>query len=163
MNEALKTRLARSDEASLLSTLAFESKAHWGYPADFMESCRDELSVSKEKLASEHYTYIVIENEDEILGFYALEKMKPGQFELEALFVRPAYIGKGVGSNLLEHAKTTAIEMGAETILIQGDPHAASFYLAAGAQLTGERESASISGRSLPLFTIYLSSPGNMI
>ncbi len=39
-------RGARQDECALLSDLAFRSKASWGYGEQFMEDCRDELTIS---------------------------------------------------------------------------------------------------------------------
>lgn len=41
-------------------------------------------------------------------------------------------------------------------MLIQSDPNAKSFYLKVGGQLIGERKSASILGRYLPVFKIDL-------
>ena len=41
-------------------------------------------------------------------------------------------------------------------MIIQGDPNAKNFYLKVGAKLIGERESASIPGRYLPVFIINL-------
>lgn len=46
--------------------------------------------------------------------------------------------------------------LGATKLIIQGDPNAERFYLAAGAVLTGTRESGSIPGRYLPTFAINL-------
>lgn len=46
-------RPASRAEASLLSQLAFESKAYWGYDADFMVACREELTVTEEELDRE--------------------------------------------------------------------------------------------------------------
>ena len=40
--------------------------------------------------------------------------------------------------------------------MIQGDPNAADFYRAAGAVQVGERASASVPGRVLPLFELAL-------
>jgi len=42
-------------------------------------------------------------------------------------------------------------------LTIQGDPHAEGFYLAVGALPAGKRDSASIPGRELPVYTITLS------
>jgi hypothetical protein len=46
--------------------------------------------------------------------------------------------------------------MGATKLIIQGDPNAERFYIAAGGVRTGTRESASIPGRFLPTFAIDL-------
>jgi len=43
-------------------------------------------------------------------------------------------------------------------MVIQGDPHATRFYVAAGGVRSGTRPSGSIAGRTLPLFVIALAS-----
>jgi hypothetical protein len=48
------------------------------------------------------------------------------------------------------------MQLGVSTIVIQGDPNAEDFYLSCGAKASGYRESASIPGRQLPVFTIKL-------
>jgi hypothetical protein len=39
-----------SSEAKLISELAIKSKVHWGYTKEFIDSCVDELSRSKEQV-----------------------------------------------------------------------------------------------------------------
>ncbi len=65
------------------------SKASWGYSVDFMEACREELTVHPNRLESASFSYWVAETLSGILGFYALEKQSSTVFELEALFVAP--------------------------------------------------------------------------
>ena len=70
--------------------------------------------------------------------------------------MEPKYIGQGIGRQLMARAKAHAIKLGANTMTIQGDPHALEFYRAAGARVIGEMESGSIPGRFLPLLEIPL-------
>ena len=149
-------RNAKPSEANLLSKLAFESKAYWGYSSEFMESCREELSVTPEKINSVLFTYKVYETDNRILGFYAIEKLNDNESELEALFVKPEHIGSGIGRALMEHARDFAKNQRFLSLKIQGDPNAEAFYLASGAIRIGEHESASIKGRYLPIFIHYL-------
>ena len=151
-------REAKTNEAELLTELAIRSKAYWGYPHSFMEACRDELTVTDDSLNSTELHYYVAEENSELLGYYAVEKVTGREFELEALFVEPNFIGKGVGRALIDHAKTLVRNLGGEKLVIQGDPNAEDFYRAAGGKLNGTKESASIPGRYLPLFTVDLSS-----
>ena len=151
-------RLARSDEAEVLSALAFRSKAHWGYSGEFMAACRDELTYAAEQIDAPQFTFYVCTAGDSVIGFHALERLNEEVAELEALFVEPEHIGSGVGKTLIEHAKNFARQLGALSLVIQGDPNAENFYLAAGAVQSGSRESHSIPGRQLPLFTIDLGS-----
>ena len=121
-----------------------------------MEACREELTVTTQALESADFHYRVAEWDSELAGFYAIEKLAGQKFELEALFVEPAYIGKGVGKALINHAKKLAHALGGKTLIIQGDPNAEKFYRAAGGKLSGMRASASVPDRDLPLFTIDL-------
>ncbi|MCF6338854.1 MAG: GNAT family N-acetyltransferase [Gammaproteobacteria bacterium] len=156
MNETLRIRNAEPYEASYLSELAIRSKSYWGYSAKFMAACRNELVVSIEKIENEYFHYMAAERQGEVVGFYALEHLSESDFELEALFVEPRYIGTGIGKALISHAKSNAASLGGDTLIIQGDPNAEKFYLAAGGRLTGKRESASILSRFLPTFSISL-------
>lgn len=149
-------RPARADEAEELSALAFRSKSHWGYAQEFMGMCRAELRVTPERLADERFLYAVAEVKKQLVGYYALKPLSEFEWELEALFVEPGHIGTGIGRALIEHAKDVASMHGAHRLIIQGDPNAEHFYLAAGAKRISERESGSFPGRYLPLFSIQL-------
>ena len=144
----------------MLSALALRSKAHWGYAQDFLEACRDELTVDESRIgAADYHCYVAVEG-DSIIGFYSLESMREGLWELDALFVEPARIGTGIGRSLIRHALGTLSGCGATRLLIQGDPNATDFYRAAGARRAGTRESDSIPGRYLPLFEIDIEGTG---
>lgn len=147
-------RPAKPSEAGRLSDLAFRSKAYWGYSAEFMEACRDELSISGDEIATQP-TY-VLDRDGHAIGFYSLVPLEPGRVELGHLFVEPAEIGRGHGRRLLEHAGIEARRRGWDVLVIQGDPNAVSFYERCGAVRIGASASASIPGRSLPLFELVL-------
>ncbi len=157
-----RIRAAKPEEAEFLSELAFRSKAFWGYPPEFMEACREELAISRADLESKSFHYRVVEINETVVGYYGLEQLSPSVWELNALFVNPSQIGQGCGRLLIEHAKNTALEAGVKQLLIQSDPFAADFYQSAGGEQVGERESASIPGRYLPLFIIQLQ-PGKPV
>lgn len=142
----------------MLSELALRSKAHWGYSKDFLDACRSELTVDPNRIGSDDYQCFVAVARNVILGFYSVEYVSQGVYELEALFVEPAHIGAGVGLSLIQHTINALSELGARRLIIQGDPNASHFYVAAGARQTGSRESNSIPGRYLPLFEIEIGS-----
>ena len=151
-----RIRKAAAAEASRLTDLAMRSKALWGYTAEFMESCREELTVTTDKMVDERFDYRVVVVDDDIAGYYALESLSEQEFELEALFVEPSQIGKGLGRLLVAHAIANVAAKSGETLLIQGDPNATEFYTAIGARQIGYRESESIPERVLPLFQISI-------
>ncbi|MDZ7669738.1 MAG: GNAT family N-acetyltransferase [Gammaproteobacteria bacterium] len=150
----MEIRAAETSEAERLSDLAQRSKAHWGYSDAFMEACRDELTYTPEQLAAGGFR--VLEDDGEVRGFYALTKVSPDALELEAMFVEPEHIGRGYGRALMDHALAEFEATELSRLIIQADPNAAPFYEHAGALLIGERASASIEGRSLPLYEINL-------
>lgn len=139
-----------------LTRLALASKQYWGYSDDFMQSCYAELAVSPEKLARREYCYKKALSGGDIVGFYCLQKLSAGKFEVEALFVSPEQIGKGVGKLLWLDLLSTVTELGATQLLIASDPNAEAFYLSMGAVKAGDIASGSIPGRSLPLLVVNL-------
>ena len=147
-------RPAHHAEASRLSALALHAKAHWGYSPAFMQACRAELTVSSEQIAQG--IFVVAEIAQDVVGFYALLAAAPDEWELDALFVEPAWIRTGIGRRLLDHARIGAATAGATSLVIQADPNAAPFYVAAGAIPNGMRPSASIANRLLPVFRLAL-------
>ncbi len=140
--------------ANSLSELAQRSKAHWGYPAQFMQAVQDELSYTAEDL--KRYPTYVITVDGELAGFYQLVAIDVAEIELEAMFVEPGYLGQGLGSKLFRHAVKIATSLGFKTIKIQADPNAAEFYQKQGSELIGHSVSLSIAGRLLPLFRYKL-------
>ncbi|MEM1137050.1 MAG: GNAT family N-acetyltransferase [Bacteroidota bacterium] len=147
-------RKAKTSEAALLTILAFSSKAYWGYDDGFMESCREELQISEEKILEN--SCFVAEHNAEIVGFYMLETIGPAKMELDMLFVDPKFIGKGLGKQLFIHAIKIVEQQSFKEIIIQADPYAQPFYEKMGAILKGYIPSQSISNRNLPLMQYKL-------
>jgi GNAT superfamily N-acetyltransferase len=147
-------RRAQPAEAEALSALALRSKAHWGYDADFLAACRDDLTLFPDEIATS--TVWVCDGVDAPLGFYQLVVQDDGVAELDALFVEPAAMEQGVGRRLWRHAVATAAKLGCSEMVWQSDPQAEAFYLAMGAQRVGESESTVTPGRMLPLMRFRL-------
>ena len=141
-------------EAGVLSALALRSKAHWGYDADFLAACQDDLTLSAEEIASS--PVYVFDGGDAPAGFYRLLLRDDGVAELDDLFVEPAAMGQGVGRRLWRHAVSTATRLGCSEMVWQSDPQAEGFYLAMGARRAGESESTVTPGRMLPLMRFRL-------
>ncbi|MBT8378576.1 MAG: GNAT family N-acetyltransferase [Ignavibacteria bacterium] len=154
-------RKANVEENKLLSELAINSKSYWNYSEEFIEAFRNELKYSKKDLNNPNNHFVVAELKNKIIGFYALVPLDQDKFELEALFIDPEYIGKGIGIVLFQDAKSFATVKGVKSIIIQGDPNAEKFYKAMGCKKIGNKESESIPGRYLPLFSYSVNSENN--
>ncbi|MGD0380064.1 MAG: GNAT family N-acetyltransferase [Acidimicrobiales bacterium] len=150
-------RRARVEEIEDLTRLALRSKAHWGYDAQFIEACRDELTVRPEDLITHRLTVAVDETTHRLLGFYGLVGTDSDDAELSTLFVEPEVIGTGVGALLFDDAVRAARDAGFSRFRIEADPFAAGFYEHVGAEAFGTTASHSIADRELPLFVMDVS------
>ena len=150
-----KINKALPAQAAELSDLAFRSKAFWGYSAQFMRQCRAELTYSSDYI--ENAICYVLEDENQLVGFYLLGSLDQSNCELEGLFVEPQAIRKGYGRKLVDHAKSLAVKKGFKKIIIQSDPNSLDFYIAVGAVQFGLKPSLSIPGRDLPMLELSLS------
>lgn len=128
-------RRAVPGDAEALSGLAFAAKGHWGYPARWMESWREDLTISPEFVRGNEVYVAMADGEP--VGFYALVG-EGNRLGLGHLWVRPGRIGVGLGRLLFGHAMRRAAGLGAEAVGIESDPNAEGFYLKMGAKRVGE-------------------------
>ena len=151
-------RPARSGEAELLSSLALRVKTMRGHARGRIEEFKDGECPNGAQLLSEYVRVFVLEQAGNVLGFYTLRLQSRLEIELLSLFVEPAIFGKGFWKVLLEDAKSAAVKLGAETLLVaEGDPNVVAQYVAAGAAFTGLLESAT-AGQTLASFKLDLPS-----
>jgi GNAT superfamily N-acetyltransferase len=152
-------RPARPGEAELLSNLALRVKTMRGQARGCIEELKDGECPTDPQLVSEYMRVFVLEQAGSVIGFYTLKLQSKSEIELLALFVEPAYFGKGFWKLLLEDAKSTAVKLGAERLLVaEADPNVVGQYVAAGAAFTGLLESATTAGQTLASFKLDLSS-----
>ena len=50
MSDNVSFRSATAADAAELTDIAFRSKAYWGYSEEFMEACREELTLTRHDL-----------------------------------------------------------------------------------------------------------------
>lgn len=146
-------REPRDDECAAITEQCLRSKAHWGYDAEFMEQCRDELVVTPAVLA-ENFA-LLAEQGGDIVGF-AEVSLDGNTCELEKLFIDPEAMGNGIGRLLFDAAVHFARAQKVEAMTITADPDAVPFYKKMGAVQCGEVPSGSIAGRRLPLLALTL-------
>jgi Acetyltransferase (GNAT) domain len=149
----LRLRTPRPDEAAILTELCLRSKAVWGYDKEFMQACRDELTLTPSTMQSSHFK--VAEIGRRLIGM-AQVTMKSDVAELDKLFVEPTQLRSGAGCALFDWAKNTAREAGALTLVIEADPDASGFYRRMGAVDDGAAPSGSIPGRFIPRLKLQL-------
>ena len=131
----MNIRPAQGHEAGALTAVALKAKAYWGYPADTLESWKQELTVSPQTVTSRP-TFVAVVGE-EIVGFYSLSPSHHS-WVLDHLWVLPRFMERGIGRALVAHALETAARGGASSVTVDADPNAESFYLACGGVRCGE-------------------------
>ncbi|MCB0584432.1 MAG: GNAT family N-acetyltransferase [Phaeodactylibacter sp.] len=145
---------AEPRDAPTLSALAWRAKKHWGYPEDWMQLWKGELTISPEDI--ERHEVIKIMGKARLAGFYALQNNERHHCtEIGHFWIEPACMGKGYGGMAFHHLLNKLRQKGEKRLIIESDPYAAGFYEKMGAQQIGRLES-SISGRYLPVYEILL-------
>ncbi len=146
----LQLRPARPDDDRCLTDLAARSEAHWGYDTAFMATFREVYRIT-EAFITEH-TVFVAEEDDRILGFYALVDGDEG-VELEYMYLDPSRLGRGLGRILWEHMAAHCRAKDIERIHLVCGPEPRAFYLKMGAVQTGEADSLVVPGRRVARMT----------
>ena len=129
-------RPADASEAFLLTALAQAGKRHWGYPDEWFDVWRDQLTITPAYI-TDNLVRCGYTDDDRVVGFYALEA-EDIAFRLAHLWLTSLIIGRGVGRRLFDHAAQTASDLGAHELRIDADPNAEGFYLHLGAERVGE-------------------------
>ena len=125
---------AHPADAPALSAIAWTAKAHWGYPASWLEEWGEQLTFTPEFVAANETFFA--RRDRQIAGCYALVA-KAEALDLAHFWVRPAEMGQGIGRLLFTHALGRAAARGAARLTIESDPNAEAFYLHLGAVRVG--------------------------
>src|SRR5215467_3989477 len=80
-------RPAHPSEAVLLTALAQAAKRHWGYPDEWLEAWRDQLTLTPAYITAHTVRCGCIDG-DRVVGFYALESDNVS-FQLAHLWLAP--------------------------------------------------------------------------
>ena len=131
----VQIRRARRDEADVLTEIAHAAKRHWGYPENWIEHWKADLTITPEFIAK-HEMYVAMIDEA-VVGCCALV-FSEALAELEHMWIRPQHMGTGCGRALFRHAKERAANLGIPVLEISADPNAEGFYERMGAERIGE-------------------------
>ena len=150
----VEIRRVEINDIEALSQLAFAAKAHWGYPASWMEQWRKYFIYTPEYFAENESWVAVCDGEP--AGFCTLLE-KDGNAWLENLWVKPEMMGKGIGRQLFNYVAEISRSRGYPKMGLEADPHAEEFYKHMGMVKVGEKP-ADMEGqtRILPLMEIDL-------
>lgn len=141
-------RRAMALDSQILSDIAHNSEAYWGYDFEYMERFRSVYQVT-EDFINRNETYI-LKNQNRIVGFYGLVENEQVN-SLEYFFIEPKSIGQGYGKLLWKHLLDfTCKNLRINEFEIITSPQAKEFYIKLGAVCLGEVESLLKKGRRIP-------------
>ncbi|TKI72671.1 GNAT family N-acetyltransferase [Lysinibacillus mangiferihumi] len=143
-------RSAKVKDCNILSNLAYKSKAYWGYTEDFLQQCKNDLTVTKDYI-EENPVYLMMESDNKIVAFYSFTI---NDRKLDALFIDPDFIGQGLGRIIWDHVLNKAEELGINEFTLDSEPNAEGFYLKMGAKNIGSTPSTVFPDRHLPLMKV---------
>lgn len=152
MVNSLIIRKALQSDYQLLTDISFKAKKYWKYPDKYYEIWKDELTITTDYIKN-NLVYIA-EFENKIIAYYSIVFYQ-NEYYLEHIFVLPEFIGNGIGTHLMEHARVIAKAEEIKELKIMVDPYAKGFYEKIGARFI-ENISSNIEGRKIPLFEIKL-------
>ena len=152
----LSLRKPRFADAEALSAMCLRSKASWGYPPDFIQACRRDLTLTRDEIRLGGL--IMAERGDTLCGMARLT-IDGREAELQMLFVEPEQMGRGVGRILFDWCLSEAVHRRAYRMVLDSDPYAAPFYEKMGAYHAGIAASPTFPGRTLPRMEIMLRRP----
>lgn len=122
------------EDAAALNAVALAAKAHWGYSPEQLRAWRKDLTVEPGSMLA--WPVCVAEENGEPAGFIQVNTdSRP--WALEAMWVHPAHMGRGIGKALLAWAVDLAAAGGQAELAIDADPNAEGFYRAHGARVVG--------------------------
>ena len=131
----IQIRQASPDEAELLTQIAHEAKRHWRYPESWIQQWRTDLTITPDFIATNEVFVAVFERE--VTGCCALV-INDDRAELEHMWIKPQYMGSGVGRALFLHAKERVASLKIPVLELSADPNAEGFYERMGARRIGE-------------------------
>jgi predicted N-acetyltransferase YhbS len=126
-------RRARPSEADELTQLARGAKASWGYPADWLDSWREELTITADYVM--RHQVFVADTGDGLAGVAALERVG-GEAVLEHVWVAAGRQRQGIGEALVRHVLAVAREAGDRIVRVTSDPQALGFYERLGGRVS---------------------------
>lgn len=151
MNNLIQKATLRDSQE--LSELTFESKAYWGYAKEQLDEWHDDLLVS-EKYIENNEVFLTKKN-DRIIGYYSFKIISDSTVKLDNIFIQPKYIGKGLGTILMEDFLYRMKESQITVVTLDSEPNSNQFYQKFGFKTVGQLKS-SIPNRFLPIMELNL-------
>jgi GNAT superfamily N-acetyltransferase len=128
-------RFARAGERRALEALQRRASLIWDDQRAALLAHPDAIEVPIAQLRGRCVR--LAEAGGELIGFAAIVPLRPQVLDLDALFVEPRHMRKGIGQLLIEDAARLARRRGARAIEVIANPNALRFYQRVGFEQLG--------------------------
>jgi len=145
-------RPAHPSEGERLREITAAAKGFWGYDGERVRAWAASLDLSPERLAGAHT--FVAEMGGVAVGWAEILPPDAGVCVLEHLWVEPARMRRGAGSQLFRRAAERAAGLGATALEWEAEPNALGFYARMGGRPV--RTATSEWGRELTVMGVPL-------
>lgn len=142
----LTIRRAEPLECEILTKIAVNSEAFWGYDQAFMDKFSSLYRITEDAIC--YYPTFALEIDGDVCGFYSFVFDKE-EIVLEHFFIEPNSIGMGYGRILWNHLLGQCRALGIRQFSLVTSPQAQGFYAKRGAVFAGEVESIVEKGRMI--------------
>lgn len=156
-------REAQYTESKALTDISFASKRFWNYPDEYMDIWENELTITPSYI--DQNLVFVAEVDATLVGYFSIVEIQEDflagnvfvgkGFWLEHIFIKPEFIGKKIGAELIAFLKELCKKREIERLFIFSDPNAKGFYDKVGAKYIEESPS-SIEGRTVSLYELAI-------
>ena len=145
-------RPAHPGEGERLREITAAAKGFWGYDGERVRAWAASLDLRPERLAGAHA--FVAEVDGVAVGWAEILPPDDAVCALEHLWVEPARMRRGAGSQLFRHAAERAAGLGATAMEWEAEPNALGFYERMGGRAV--RTTTSEWGRELTVMGVSL-------
>jgi GNAT superfamily N-acetyltransferase len=145
-------RPAHPDEGERLREITAAAKGFWGYDPARVREWAASLDLSPQRLAVAHA--LVAETDGRAIGWAEILPPEGGVCVLEHLWIEPARMRRGAGTQLFGQAARHAAGLGATAMQWEAEPNALGFYARMGGRQV--RTTTSEWGRELLVMGVSL-------
>ena len=145
-------RPAHPDEGERLREITAAAKGFWGYDPARVREWAASLDLSPQRLAVAHA--LVAETDGRAIGWAEVLPPEGGVCVLEHLWIEPARMRRGAGTQLFGQAARHAAGLGATAMQWEAEPNALGFYARMGGRQV--RTTTSEWGRELLVMGVSL-------
>lgn len=125
-------------DSEALTVLAHRSKAHWGYPPEWVTAWTAELTLTPEYLRT-HEGFVATTDAVPIgVCMLEIDRFNGVDAELAHMWIAPEHHGRGIGRQLVKRALASARLEAVSRVRVVSDPFAEPFYLRLGARRISE-------------------------